>query len=1346
MKWCKAFLAFSLTLGASASVAQEPVSFTSDRGLSNTCVRSITEDSRRNVWIATQSGLNRYDGVKMNVYRHGSGAAGSLGHDMTGCVLETASGKVLVGMENGVQSYSYDTDRFTDVPIVTWGGDTIPAHVISMSRLGDGSVYVCVAGYGVYRLRENPRGGDVLKETRIFRVGRATVLQVFEDARKRTWIVDSDGGIWRREGKKLLHVASLPGAVKLCQSSSGRLYLATERDGLLCYGEEEGHFRSVSPGGGRQVIASVNPGAEGQILICTDGGGLKVYDEATGLVSQSDIRTYEYDLSVSNVKDAIVDSYGNTWVGVYWKGVLVMPGATAGFDYAGRRSARKNTIGTDCVTFVTGDGQGDLWLAADHQGVYRLARDGSRSVHFKPGEARMMPSTVMSMLEDSEGTLWLGSSWSGVVSMDKRTGECTRLGTRVPGGDKIPNAYALAEDAAGNVWIGTMGGGLFRLRLSSRSLTQYGAAGTGGLPDSLRILSNPYVRALLVDGGVLYAGTADGLETFTLSEDGIRPRGRYLRKSSVRDMKAGAGGVVWAATSDGLVRFDAAAGRMRTYTVADGLPVNSTCSVEIAPDGKVWTGTDDGLSCFDPKRETFRNYHVEDGLQGNEFGVKASFSQGGILYFGGTGGLTMFRPSDVERRRGTGKTELRLVDFYVGGRPVHAGDRSGGYVITDCRFASAREVNLSHRDKSFSIELCAGSFSGGPVTYSYSINGGPWTRIEHGRNIISFVNMDAGTYRVRMKAEARGVPSPVRELTVRVHPVWYLSPQAFAVYALLLLLACYVAVVQIREHLKARRILSEHRRTEELNEARIQFFMNISHEIRTPMTLILNPVAELMKKDKDEGRQRSYRLVWQNAQRILRLVDQLMDVRKIEKGQFRLRRGKVEMVGFVSELYGLFEPVAATRGIAFSFTHGMERLEANVDARNFDKVVMNLLSNAFKFTPDGGAVAVELAEEGAEDFVLSVTDSGAGIPDREKRRVFERFYSGGGGGYVGTGIGLNLAKLLVELHGGDIRAEDNPAGKGTRFVVRMPRWPHVRGEEAAEGETAADSLGEQTSRYVASEERQPDNKIRKKGGSRRGRILVVEDDEGIRRYLSGELAARGYEVAECRDGREAWEYVTGNAEKVDLVLSDVMMPEMDGVELCRKVRENYSTSHIPVVLLTAKDGDADHLEGLTTGADAYLSKPFNMDILLQTVDNLTEARRRLWGKYESERREGEVDKIELTSPDEEMMRRVMKVINGNLSNPDLSVEFIADKVGISRVHFHRRLKEATGLTPRDFVRNIRMSQAARLLSEKNLDITSVAVATGFKSISTFSTCFKAYFGIPPTEYARKNAKDGRVGA
>lgn len=404
-----------------------------------------------------------------------------------------------------------------------------------------------------------------------------------------------------------------------------------------------------------------------------------------------------------------------------------------------------------------------------------------------------------------------------------------------------------------------------------------------------------------------------------------------------------------------------------------------------------------------------------------------------------------------------------------------------------------------------------------------------------------------------------------------------------------------------------------------------------------------------------------------------------------------------------------------------------------VDPENLDKIVMNLLSNAFKFTPDGGSVVMRLESDG-ERFELEVVDSGVGISDDEKKKVFERFYSAQHrNGYIGTGIGLNLTSMLVKLHQGTIRVEDNPEGKGTCFVVNIPI-----GEDSLKMLKPSEDASEELVVEEPVQEMEELLIVDKPADGRKRNAVLVEDDEAIRMYVHSELSS-DLVIHLCSNGQEAWDYIWAQPDKVDVVISDIMMPVMDGMTLCQKLKANFTTNHIPILLMTALGSDADRIAGITNGADAYISKPFNIDVLRATVLQLMKTRKLLQGKFHGDKQQEEnIDKVNLESPDEHLMKRVMKVINENLDNSDLSVEFIADEVGVSRVHFYRKMKDLTGQAPRDFLKYVRLKEAARMLSEKKLDITGVSVATGFKSLSAFSTNFKILFGISPTEWQKKN--------
>ena len=430
----------------------------------------------------------------------------------------------------------------------------------------------------------------------------------------------------------------------------------------------------------------------------------------------------------------------------------------------------------------------------------------------------------------------------------------------------------------------------------------------------------------------------------------------------------------------------------RTYTVADGLPINSITSVCVDGDN-LWVGTDFGLSCMDTRKETFTNFFMDDGLQDNEFSRGAAFALDGKLYFSGVGGITYFDTKEMKDWQGKERVlSLRFVDVLIDDKPIHQGDMSGSYAVLQGLINDCGRMDLCHTDNHFALELCVEGLSNQHVTYEYSIDGGKWMDQGGNSSRIIFDNLQPGTYHIKVRALALGAVSGERELIAVVHPAWYASVWAKVVYFLLFLALCWFVYEYVRRQVRLRHVMARNRQQRELNEARVQFFMNISHEIRTPMTLILAPLETLIGRDKDPERQKNYQLMKQNSNRILRLINQMMDVRKIEQGKFLLDYHPVELVDFIQNIYDVFVTNAQSRDITYEFVHNMDRMPVYVDPDNMDKIVMNLLSNAFKFTPDGGKIILQLTGKDTE-FEIKVTDSGVGIPDDEKKKVFERFYS-----------------------------------------------------------------------------------------------------------------------------------------------------------------------------------------------------------------------------------------------------------------------------------------------------------------------------------------------------------------
>ena len=1340
-------LCAALMLVGATMHAQPVFNYTSDNGLSNTRIRSFYEDRRGNVWVCTNNGLNCFDGSKIVIYAQNGTPGKSIRNDRVNDIVQIDDHTMVIGLADGLQAIDINSRKVTNVPLLTENNDTVRPYIIALSHLNNGEHYALAAGLGSFKLQGS--GDKLAFKADKFLNKFVAIRHIVNDSKQRTWIVTTIGKVHMYEkGKKnQVRTFEIPGATNaIAETSSHTIYVSTERDGVYRFDENSRSFKYVEPIGKDYIISRISCNNENYLAVCTDGNGLIVYDESSGKVNVSDIKISDYNLGVSNVKDALLDSHGNRWVGVYWKGVLMRQRITSEFNYIGRRSALHNSIGTNCVTAITPDRNGkDLWVATDNCGIYHIDAEGTTSEHYKNPHAAgtlnytptpQIPFTVMSICHDSHGDLWLGGSAMGVVRMNTTTHQCTPLSDIVSAEDIPSNAYTIKEDAKGNIWMGTMGDGLYCYMPKEGKLQHYKQI-EAGKSVCANAVYNPYINYIAIRENKLFLCTSDGLEVHNILENcQTKSETLVLKGSGVSHVAFDKQNKLWISSDGGLVTCQFGKyNDIKMITKEDGLSDNKLCHAVVAADGTIWISTLNGLCNYNPSSGATHIYRTADGLQGNEFN-NASAALNGNIYFGGINGISYFNPSTIGNYHNSDPLKLRITGFYVNGRQIDAGDKSGTYTTYEGWIDEAREVNLCSEDNTFSIEVNAIGASFLHVIYSYSLDGEHWTELPTGQSTVTLSKMAPGTYTVHIRAELYGQTSEEKVIDVCVNQPWYWSWLARAIYLLVLIAIIVFIYRTTKERIRTRRILQQHQREEELNEARTQFFMNISHEIRTPMTLIISPLDKLIRTDEDPTRQHSYNIIRQNSQRILRLINQLMDIRKIEKGEFHLDYSRVELIAFLQNLYDLFEQAARLRNINFTFEHAdTDRYDVSIDPQNFDKIVMNLLSNALKFTPDGGRITMSLKAE-EQQFTLTVSDSGIGIPVADRKRVFDRFYSDAHkNGYVGTGIGLNLTQQLVSLHGGTIDVDDNDNGEqGSKFTVVMPKGrPEQMDAPTMEASHQEDEvfIGELT-------ETMP---IENGPVAKRQRIVLAEDDVQIRRFIHSELSS-DFHITECSDGSEAWEYIQQHPEEVDLIITDVMMPKMDGTELCRLVKNNVLTRHLPVIILTAKTDDADRIEGLTIGADSYLTKPFNTEILRTTAANLIRQRQQLEGKYKTDQQtEQKIEDLDVTSPDEKLLDRIMDTINNHMSNPELNIEFISDTVGISRVHLHRKIKELTGQTPRDFLKGIRMKKAARLLASKHLDITDVSIAVGFKSVSTFSTSFKSVYGVTPSEYMKKHQED-----
>lgn len=1331
--------------------------FTADQELSSSMINSIYQDHNGIIWIATEDGLNKYDGAKFSIYKSDKNDEHSLANNYVRCVFESSKKECFVGTLSGLQHYSADADRFTDIPLILQDGIIVEPNVAAIEELSNGDLLVGTAGQGLFKITNTHKGLVGISMEK--RIPIPIVNALHEDRNGNLWISAGENGIFRIDRNQQLHCYQ-KGANEseytissICETPDKQIYIGSLGKGLLKYNPTLDLFEPIIYANHPELpVKSLLLATPDEIYIGTDGYGLKVYNIQSRTITENQLNITTFNLDKSKIHSIMKDCFGNLWLGFFQKGVLLIPAIANGFQYIGYKSVRNNIIGSNCIMSVCNDHDGTLWIGTDNDGLYKVEKNGKHTVHFPPTqETGSVPSTIMSIYEDSRQNLWIGSYMQSMAKIDKETGHCQYFKRKTDADSKEGKlrVYSFAEDKHDRLWIGTMGNGLYYIDLNTETLHRYEQEDSTYYATG-NFLPGYWITSLLHSHDErLYIGTYDGLGCLDLKTMHLATAfntNTLLPNSVIHSLYEDKEGTIWIGTSEGLKAMHPQEYKIREYTQKDGLPGDIICAITQDINGALWFSTNHGIARYNPQKGNFTPYYANDGLQGNEFSKRAVCTDNnGHILFGGINGVTYFNPAEIKDIATT--PSVHLTGFYIHNQSVNSNTLSEGRRIIETSVMNAQQFNLSHKHNSFSMEFSVMEFFNPErITYMYSVNNGQWVTMQSGINRISFNDMTPGTYKFSIKAKDYTFYSEPKNFIVNISPAWYASNWAKGVYLLIALTIIYIIGAQIRHRYQVHQKLLEHIHAEEINEAKLQFFINISHEIRTPVTLILSPLQKLMSKDRNEERQKNYQTISRNAGRLLQLVNQLLDIRKLDKGQMQLKFREVEIVEFIRNLSSSFEYQANAKKISLNFHPDTEELRAWIDPENLDKAIFNVLSNAFKFTESGGEINIYLQTHEAYEtkpayFKIVIEDSGTGIDEKEIERIFDRFYQVANRlNNSGTGIGLHLTKSLVELHKGTIHAENNKEKAGCRFIIRLPLGKeHLKPEEIeetnTEGQIASDNNPVLPIFLPENEEKE---RIRTKT---KYRILIADDNEEIRRYIRQELTP-DYHITECNNGQEAFEQIIKDAP--DALISDVMMPEMDGMTLCRKIRQNILVSHIPVILLTAKINEESNLEALEGGVDAYITKPFNIDVLKKTIRNVIYRHELIKNTFNgSMEQTDKVQPIEVQSPDEKLIARVMAIINKEMANPNLSVEMIAAEAGISRVHLYRKIKEFTNQSPRNFIRNVRLKQAALLLAQKHHNITEVAEAVGFANTTHFSTAFKELFGVSPTIYMEQSANNAK---
>ena len=1070
-------------------------------------------------------------------------------------------------------------------------------------------------------------------------------------------------------------------------------------------------------------------------------------------------------LSTNLIESLFIDHSGIVWLGTYGSGIHKLdPNRKQFLHY--KHTETPGSISQNIIRLIYEDSNETIWVGTKGGGLNWIPKkdfDGTFT-NFKRVSILSEPVSMTEVQLDGKKQLIVGTSnGEGPFLINISDPSIDDYNTEVFN-NLTASVFSSHQDHLGQIWLGTYLDGLYKLIPNDKNQKfNFRKGGKEKLPSNI-------IRNVFRDQHQnLWIGTSDGLSMLPKNQLGkknptfitykhIHDDTKSISHNYILSILETNKGDLWIGTlGGGLNKFVPGEsndkGHFISFTEEDGLPNNTIKGILEDDEGFLWISTNRGMSKFNPDDKTFKNYDVSDGLQSNEFQELACLKhKNGSMFFGGANGFNVFFPDEIKDNKQPPRVVLR--QLFIRGESIIPGQKYNKRVLLEQNLALTKSLHLNYFENNISFEFAALHYAApSKNTYSYRLKGfdDQWLCTASDKRFANFTNLSPGDYVFEVKATNNdGVWSEeMAQIEITIYPPFWQTNLAYVIYGFLALgflyaFRRYSIISSERKHQLEIEHL-EKDKAEELQRMKLQFFTNISHEFRTPLTLINGPIEFLAKNNDTLGknqRREQYHLVLKNTKTLTRLINQLLEFRKIERGDGVLEVIQDDIIKYVKSRVQAFQFMAESKSIQYSFESSIDAQITWFSTDALDKILANLLSNAFKFTPQNGSVQVKVEDTLVKrknkyipHLQISVEDTGPGIPNEKIKQVFERFFHEGNEqnqNSTGAGIGLSLTKSLVELHHGEIYV-DKSHQNGARFVVLIPldkkAYKSDKKLKASQSlELDATLLSENTINGVNGNTKNSDTTSWLPGSL--PQIMIVEDNADMRAYLKNGLS-QNFQVVEAVHGRDALEKI--KTQMPSLIVCDVMMPEMDGITFSKQIKSSKAYNHIPIVFLTAKTSSDNELEGLKSGANDYITKPFSLTALNIKLSNILKSRERL-REYFKKELTLEPETIEVPSMDEAFLKEAMQLIEDNMMNTEFNVDMMVKKIGISRSNLYIKFKELTGLSTGEFIRNIRLKRAAQLLSSGELSIKEVMYSTGFNTASYFSKCFKKQFGMLPSDY------------
>jgi signal transduction histidine kinase/ligand-binding sensor domain-containing protein/DNA-binding response OmpR family regulator len=1331
------------------------------KGLASNVVYELFEDKDGYVWVGTSAGLNRINSNtgEIDVYFDGRGKSTYAGKIN---LHQSKSGIFFIKVSDGIKFFEVDSQGKLEYEFFLKKYEDLNLNIQNIIPSVNGKYWFLTPSekvklYQVDIIRDGITPRLKIDKTDLteplFGSG-SKVLDILEYPKNTIWIINNHLELLKIKLSADLKVLAsekimlnsginnekgqLERFLNMCIDNEGRIWVAGNKL-LFNYEIESGEINNLSNNNelkgliNNQDIQEIFIDNANVLWLCTLDFGLYKMD----LDSHTFYNSTEYlnpnqssDLFKSPIVSMCEDQNGNLWFGTRDGDISALKKNMLNdnvadklkppilFNYSISDLNVKETFLFPEVKRLMSDSKGAIWVGALN-GLFKIKDDGTLQVSkIKDNLGNVIDNRVFAIEEDRKGNIWFGAWEEGLMKMshNKQNDSYHIINYNVSKKDSTSlshnNITDILEDNQGNIWVATIKGlnRLKRLETGKMSFDKF----YSNSADS-NTLSNDHILDIhQAKNGDIYLGTYGG---------GLN-RLRYSVKGNPE---------------------------FTHYTLENGLPNDVVSQIREDFEGNIWSMHIRQISKLNPSTGEIIYFEKKDGFNVDQFmGNAMEFTSSGTMVCGGVEGFTFFKPNNVTVN--TKKPQVTITDFKLFNKSVKANEEIGGRIILTSGINETNKIVLPYHLNSFEFQFSSMHFSNPKKNrYKFFLEGFEeklYNEIGQERKFASYTNVPPGDYIFKVfGSNSSGIWSDVpKEIIITITSPWYLTPLAILIFIIILLAIIYIVYkvrwneIKLKNQIKLESALYE--KSEEINQMKLRFFTNISHELRTPLTLIIGPLEQIMKGSKDaEYLQRLNTMMYRNSTRLLRLINQLLDFRKAESSNINLIVEQGDLVSFMEEIYNAFEEIATERHVEFTFRTDKKNIDAWFDNDKIEKILYNLLSNAFKFTPPNKSIELILETETTnnKDYaVIKVADKGIGIAPNDLSGVFERFYQvnkENNAIQTGSGLGLAYTKRLVEIHKGNISIEST-LDKGTTCSITIP---------ISKIEYEEDSILEvQPKQYdfrfvkneikdfkgILSESANIIKPIKHKKDTEI--ILVVEDNKDLREYLI-EYFQNFYKVLSAPNGEEGLRMALDMSP--DLIISDLMMPRMTGIEMCKKIKSDLTTSHIPVIILTAKGGIENEKEGLETGADEFVLKPFNMEVLRLRVYNILQTKKQWAEKFKTKPTSSSWKDLS-SKLDKEFLKKCLGVIKKNIDNPNYSVEKFALDMGMSRSALFNKIKSITGESTTEFIRTIRIKRAVTLIKSGRYSITEVVFMVGFSDPKYFRTCFKKQFKKTPSEFLK----------